>query len=396
MKSIIFLALRYLAYYRWKTGVLVAAISVILFLPLSLEYVLDHGTERLRARAQATPLVLGAPGSAIELMLSTLYFESGNLAPLKYALIDEIHGTMLGRAIPLQVQYRVGDFPVVGTSPDYFDFRDLKIANGRRLALAGEAVLGALSAKELGISPGDSVITTPDTVFDVTGTYPLKLKVVGLLQPTGTQDDYAVFVDVKTSWIIGGTGHGHEDLARPEASGSVLKRDGKDLVANASVGAFREVTSDNMADFHFHGGVADFPLSAIIVVPRDVKAGVLLEGRYQNPNSSVRVALPSVVIDDLLNTVLTVRQYVLAAITFVGVATLATVALVFSLSIQLRRSEITTMMRIGAAPMRIGVILGTEILLVLAASVFVAGIAMVVVNAWGDALFGWILMAGNL
>ena len=54
--------------------------------------------------------------------------------------------------------------------------------------------------------------------------------------------------------------------------------------------------------------------------------------------------------DELLATVLTVRQYVLAAVLLVGLATLATIILVFVLSARLRRNEILTMTRIGAAP----------------------------------------------
>ncbi len=47
-------------------------------------------------------------------------------------------------------------------------------------------------------------MSSPESVFDITGVYPLKMNVVGILQPTGTPDDDAVFVDVKTAWVIGG------------------------------------------------------------------------------------------------------------------------------------------------------------------------------------------------
>ena len=62
MNDVLYIAWRYLAFNRWKTGILIAAITVILFLPLALELVLDRSSERLRARAEATPLLLGAPG----------------------------------------------------------------------------------------------------------------------------------------------------------------------------------------------------------------------------------------------------------------------------------------------------------------------------------------------
>lgn len=395
MSNVLYLAWRYLAFNRWKTGILIAAITVILFLPLALELVLERSSERLRARAADTPLLLGAPGSPLELVLSSLYFDGDPPAPLKYAAVASVNESGMATAIPLHLGYRVSTRPVVGTSLGYIDFRGLRIAAGRMFALSGEAVLGATAAAVLEAAPGDGVVTSPETVFDVTGTYPLKLNVVGVLAPTGTPDDQAVFVDVRTAWIIGGIGHGHEDLEKPEASGSVLKRDGENIVANAAVVQYREITPDNLADFHFHGDTGDFPVTAIITVPTDDKSGVLLEGRYQDAGAPVRAARPTAVMDDLLATVFTVRQYVLAAVALVGVATLATIALVFLLSIRLRRAEIHTMTRIGAAPGRVAAILGAEIMLVLVASLVLAAVLTALATAWGDELFRWILLADN-
>ena len=39
---------------------------------------------------------------------------------------------------------------------------------------------------------------------------------VGILAPTSTPDDEAVFVDIKTAWVISGIGHGHEDVVTAE------------------------------------------------------------------------------------------------------------------------------------------------------------------------------------
>ena len=75
---------------------------------------------------------------------------------------------------------------------------------------------------------------------------------------------------------------------------------------------------------------------------------------------------------------------------------LATIALVFLLSIRLRRAEIQTMIRIGAAPGRVAAILGTEILLVLIASLLMAGLLTGIATAFGDEIFRWLLQSGVL
>jgi len=395
VKSLLYMAWRYLAFNRIKTATLTAVITVIIFLPMALQLVLDRSSTRLTARATATPLLAGSPGSPLELVLNSLYFDGNSPAPMKYGVVTDIANTGLAEPIPLYVRYRVSDQPIVGTSPDYFRFRQLKVSRGRLMAIPGEAVLGATAARQLSAGPGDGVVTSPETVFDVAGTYPLKLSVVGVLVPTGTRDDEAVFVDVRTTWIIGGIGHGHEDLEKPAAAAGVLKRDGENIVANAAVVQYREITRDNLSTFHFHGDQADFPLSAVIAVPGNDKAGVLLEGRFQDPAATVRLIRPDGVMDELLATVLTVRQYVLSAVLLVGLATLATIILVFVLSARLRRNEIMTMTRIGAAPGRVTAILATEVILVTATSLILAGLLTGLAAVFGDDLFRVILISSG-
>jgi putative ABC transport system permease protein len=99
--------------------------------------------------------------------------------------------------------------------------------------------------------------------------------------------------------------------------------------------------------------------------------------------------------DSLLSVVLTVRQYVLVAVALIGAAALATTTMVFLLSMRLRRAEINTMVRMGADPGRVAAILGAEILLVLTASLALAGGMTVVATAWGEELIRWMLFSGN-
>ncbi|MEE8111241.1 MAG: hypothetical protein V3T54_00765, partial [Acidobacteriota bacterium] len=81
MKSTAYLAWRYLAYHRWKTGVLVTSITLILYLPVGLRVLVDQSSKQLTARAGATPLLIGAKGSPLNLVLNTLYFGSDHPEP---------------------------------------------------------------------------------------------------------------------------------------------------------------------------------------------------------------------------------------------------------------------------------------------------------------------------
>ena len=143
----------------------------------------------------------------------------------------------------------------------------------------GECILGAAAAGALGLGPGDALLTSPSTLFDLAGVYPLKLHVVGVLEPSYGPDDEAVFVDVRTAWVAEGLGHGHQDLgsAGPDV---VLKRKEGTVTANAKLVQYNEITESNVDSFHFHGDPSSYPVSAAIVVPHDEKSGVLLRGRF--------------------------------------------------------------------------------------------------------------------
>jgi putative ABC transport system permease protein len=373
MRHVFYLAWRYIAYHRVKSGILVASIMLIVYLPVGLRVLVRQSERELTTRAAATPLVIGAKGSPLELILNSLYFESDTPPLMRHGEVSRVRESGLARAIPLYTRFRAGGTPIVGTTLDYFEFRGIGLARGRNLAVLGECVLGAEAAGRLGVGPGDNVISSPENVFDLAGVYPLKMDVVGVLERTYTADDDVVFVDLKTAWIIEGLGHGHQDLAKPEAASGVLKREGDNVVANASVVQYNEITEENIDSFHFHGVDAEFPVTAIIAVPLDEKSATLLQGRYLSPDELVQIVEPVNVMDDLLSTILTVQSYVVAAVVIVGIATLATASLVFMLSLRLRRREIQTMTKIGGSRGRILGVLASEIVGVLILGIVLAG-----------------------
>jgi putative ABC transport system permease protein len=236
------------------------------------------------------------------------------------------------------------------------------------------------------------VISSPESVFDIAGVYPLKMHVVGVLEPSYTADDIAVFVDLKTAWIVQGLVHGHQDMAAPEAVAGVLSREGDNIVANASVVQYTEITPGNIDSFHFHGSVADYPVSAVIAVPHDQKSGTILMGRYESPDEPTQILQPITVIDDLLGTIFTVQNFVVAGMLLVGLAALATAVLVFVLSLRLRKREIETMAKIGGSRARVAGVLIAEIAVVVVASVVFAGILAALTSRFASAAVRLLLL----
>ncbi len=148
---------------------------------------------------------------------------------------------------------------------------------------------------------------------------------------------------------------------------------------------FNEITQENIESFHFHGDLSGFPLTAVIAVPPDRRSETILRGRYESPDEAVQIVDPVTVMDELLDTILTVQSYVIAAVVVVGASTLATAALVFMLSLRLRRREIQTMVKIGGSRSSIGWILVSEVVVVLLTGTLLAAVLTGVTSRFGSA-----------
>ena len=371
----LYVAWQYLRFHKIKTTVLIAALTLTTYLPLAVHIVVRASEIQMLDRSQATPLILGQKGSALDLVMNTLYFASKPPETVSMREADQIDETGFAFAIPIYNRYAARGYPIVGTTVDYMGFRQLEIESGRMLAVLGECVLGATVADQLGLGPGDFLISAPENPFDLGGVYPLKMNVVGVLRRRHTPDDRAVFVDVKTAWVIEGLGHGHEDVAAARDPEVVLtEKDGR-LVASAKIVQYNEITPDNMDSFHFHGNTSQFPLTSVIAVPHDRKSATLLMGRYLSETGSVQLISPVNVVRALLQNIFKIRRVLNIIFAVVSVAMLLTIFLVIALSLRLRQPEIETMYRLGCSRLKMAQLVAAEFgVIIVVSTVLTAGL----------------------
>ncbi|CAB5082511.1 hypothetical protein D3OALGA1CA_336 [Olavius algarvensis associated proteobacterium Delta 3] len=376
----LYLAYRYITYNRIKTVVLVACITLIAFLPFALQLLLDESERQLMSRAVSTPLIVGAKGSALDLVMNSLYFGNERPETISMEAANRIWDSGLAMAIPMYTRFQARGFPIVGTAMDYFDFRNLRVASGRPLAVLGECVVGARAAEELNLEPGDHLISSPESLFDLAGVYPLKMKVVGIFDRTHTADDLAVFVDLKTAWVIQGLGHGHQDVIQLKDPTLVLKRSESNVAATAKLYHYTEISEKNIDSFHFHGNTEVYPISAVIAVPTDEKSGTILQGRYLSKEETQQILRPANVIDGLLQNIFRIKNVLDAVVSVVALATIMAIILVFALSLRLRQREIQTIFKIGCSRLTIAKLLAAEILIIVSSSAALCGAMLMVVH----------------
>ena len=346
MSAAVQLAARYVLRHRFQSALLAGALGLVFTLPLCLRVLIDHAQRELRARAAATPQIVGTRGSALDLMMTALYFKRENLTALPFGTVAELRQNPSAAAIPLHVRFAAQGAPIVGTELDYFAFRGLRLAAGRQIVRLGDCVIGANLAKKRKLLPGGHVFSTPELAFDMAGVYPLKMRVMGVLTPNGTPDDDAIFVDLKTSWLIEGRSHGHDDLKKDESV--ILAEEEHNVVGNAAVRMFNEVTDDNIASFHFHGDLATYPISAVILLPKSAKAEALLAGQFARSKDK-QLIRPHDEMEALLAQLVKLEGFAASALLLTATAALFVTALVFALSFRLRRREFQTLEDVGVS-----------------------------------------------
>ena len=172
--------------------------------------------ENLQSNVKDIDLVVGAKGSPLQLILSTVFHidtPTGNI-PVVEARELETH-PMVAEVIPLALGDSYGQYRIVGSTEAFLEHYGVSISTGASWAGNYEVVVGDEVAREMNLDIGDVIVSAHGIGGgDAHGDHPLK--VVGILAPAGTVIDRLVVTDVKTVWAVHGSHveeeeHAHDD-----------------------------------------------------------------------------------------------------------------------------------------------------------------------------------------
>jgi len=194
-------------------GLGVGTIVVLLLFSRQLE-------QRLERDARGIDLVVGAKGSPLQLILSSVYhidIPTGNI-PLVDA--ERLKSNPLIQAtVPLALGDNYEGFRIVGTDPTYVKLYDGKPSEGRLWTKPFEAVLGNEVAAHSRLRVGEQFVGSHGIVEAGEKHEHSPYTVVGVLQPSGSVLDRLVLTSVESVWEIHGQGHHDEDEADEEKPG---------------------------------------------------------------------------------------------------------------------------------------------------------------------------------
>lgn len=344
--------------------------SMALGVALIVAVLVVHGVvdRNFRSTANGYEMIVGGKGGSLDLVLNTVYHFGRAVEPMPWTFYKEFQpGGKYGPYVEYAIPYCLGDnfegHRIVATTPQLFTAFEFapgehyEFAAGRNFgkeaALAAgekeperkaahvaaddddepkeaspaehvhhappffnEAVVGALAARQTGLKVGDSF--EPAHGVTSVGEEAHKhdpVKVVGILKPTGTPNDRAIFMNIEGFFMLDGHSksgaHHHGPLPEEE----------------------REVTS-----ILLKANTAQFPMAPIMIA-KDINEGTIAQAAL--PRQEITTLLDKIVgpISLLL---------LLVAAMIVVVAGIGIIVSIYN-SMNERRKEIAVMRSLGAS-----------------------------------------------
>lgn len=195
-----------------NVALLALGVATLVFLVLFT----SQAEERLGRDARGIDLVVGAKGSPLQLILSSVYHvdvPAGNI-PLKEAERLSKH-PMVASATPLALGDSYKGFRIVGTDDSFLALYEAKVATGKAFADEMQVVLGSEVARRTGLAPG-AKFTGAHGIAESSamehGEHPFE--VVGVLAPSGTVADRLILTSVESVWHVheGHAGGGEREV----------------------------------------------------------------------------------------------------------------------------------------------------------------------------------------
>ena len=214
------------------------AVSMALGVALVVTVLVIHGVveESFTRGAQGYHLVVGKKGSQLQLVLNTVYHLQESMQPLPYSFYKEFistgsHQGKYAGYVEVAIPYCLGDnyqgFRVVGTVPELFDKLEYSGGQNYRFQPGGrnikpenffEAVVGAEAARKTGLKVGGQFQPTHGLGTEGEGHKHDAFTVVGILEPTGTANDRALFINIEGFYLLDNHAKPLEETPAPPAA----------------------------------------------------------------------------------------------------------------------------------------------------------------------------------
>jgi putative ABC transport system permease protein len=176
--------------------------------------------------AQGIDLVVGAKGSPMQLILSSIYhidIPTGNIPFAAHATLSQ--NRMVKKIIPLALGDSYRGFRIVGTNTDYIGHYGGELAEGKMFDAPLQAVFGAQAAAKTGVRIGTNFTGSHGLSQGGEEHVDAPFTVAGILKPTGTVLDRLVLTPVESVWRVHEIMHGIDPNDKEEKAAMDAERE---------------------------------------------------------------------------------------------------------------------------------------------------------------------------
>lgn len=310
--------------------------------------------EQFEQDAQGYHFIVGGTGGRTELVMSTVYHLGKPLYPISYnyyrKFVDGEYAKYVDAVVPycLGDTFVVGDYKyrAIGTTPDLFEKlrydgeHPYEFDEGRNFKRENfyEAVIGSAVARQGNIKVGDVVNPTHGLSGDPDAAH-RDFVVVGILAPTNTANDRALYVNMEGFYLLPGHSLSAKSERSDQTAASNTLEPGAPTVGFDNDGATLEPLPDDQRE-----------VTSILVKAKGPTEAMQLNLSINKSGSGTQAVPPSEVVAQMLENIVGPVRTVLLVLTalIVLVAAIGILVSIYN-SMSDRAHDIAVMRALGAS-----------------------------------------------
>lgn len=272
---------------------------------ISMMFLLENQlSDKFNKNIKDIDFVLGAKGSPLQLILANVYHIDAPTGNIKVSEAQKIiKNPTVKEAIPLAYGDNYEGWRIVGTTPRYAEFYEVKLKEGKVFETPFEVTVGSYAAKELGLKLGQTFKSNHglDNEGEEEEGHDQLFTVVGIYEASGTVIDRLILTPVESIWEV----HDHGDHEESAHAGilSAEEHDAEHAHEDEHAHAHEADILDNdhaHEDAHAeeeHAHEEDHEVTAYLLIKRLPMAPMILPQLVKNTN--MQLALPAIEINRL-------------------------------------------------------------------------------------------------
>jgi len=253
-------------------------------------------SEKFNKNIKDIDFVLGAKGSPLQLILANVYHIDAPTGNIKVSEAQRIiKNPTVKEAIPLAYGDNYEGWRIVGTTPRYAEFYEVKLREGKVFETPFEVTVGSYAAKELGLKLGQTFKSNHglDKDGEEEEGHDQLFTVVGIYEASGTVIDRLILTPVESIWEV--HDHGDHEESPHNAIVSAEEHDAEEHEHDHEAEHTAEEGHADHEDEHMHEEERE--VTAYLLIKRLPMAPMILPQLVKNTN--MQLALPAIEINRL-------------------------------------------------------------------------------------------------